>query len=66
MDKLFWVALFETRLVLAKVCELGVTSGRVLMKSAAADSIVLQAPGGTEYLTVLELSYEAHFYGTVP
>src|SRR5579871_3896695 len=31
---------------------------RALMKSAAGDSVVLQAPGGTEYLTVLEVSYE--------
>jgi len=27
------------------------------MKSAAGDSVVLQLPGGTEYLTVLEVSY---------
>jgi transcription elongation GreA/GreB family factor len=26
-----------------------------LMKSAAGDSVVLQLPGGTEYLTVLEV-----------
>src|SRR6266853_764411 len=32
--------------------------GRELMKSAAGDSVVLQAPGGTEYLTVLEVCYE--------
>jgi transcription elongation factor GreB len=32
--------------------------GRALMKSAAGDSVVLQAPGGTEYLTVLEVSYQ--------
>ncbi len=32
--------------------------GRALMKSAAGDSVVLHAPGGTEYLTVLEVSYE--------
>ncbi|HTB97083.1 MAG TPA: transcription elongation factor GreB [Terracidiphilus sp.] len=32
--------------------------GRALMKSAAGDSVVLQAPGGTEYLEVLEVSYE--------
>src|ERR1019366_143540 len=32
--------------------------GRALMKSAAGDSIVLQVPGGTEYLTVLEVRYE--------
>jgi transcription elongation factor GreB len=28
------------------------------MKSAAGDEVVLQAPGGTEYLTVLEVSYK--------
>ena len=32
--------------------------GRALMTSAAGDSVVLQAPGGTEYLTVLEVRYE--------
>jgi len=32
--------------------------GRALMKSAAGDRVVLQAPGGTEHLTVLEVSYE--------
>jgi transcription elongation factor GreB len=32
--------------------------GRALMKSAAGDSVVLQLPGGTENLTVLEVSYE--------
>ena len=32
--------------------------GRALMKSAPGDSVVLQAPGGTEYLTVLEVCYE--------
>ncbi len=32
--------------------------GRALMKSAAGDSVVLRAPGGTEYLTVLEVRYE--------
>jgi transcription elongation factor GreB len=32
--------------------------GRALMKSAAGDSVVLQAPGGTEYLTVLDVRYE--------
>jgi len=32
--------------------------GRALMKSAAGDSVVLLAPGGTEYLTVLEICYE--------
>jgi transcription elongation factor GreB len=32
--------------------------GRALMKSAAGDSVVLEAPGGTELLTVLEVRYE--------
>ncbi len=32
--------------------------GRALMKSAAGDSVILEAPGGTEHLTVLEVSYE--------
>jgi transcription elongation factor GreB len=32
--------------------------GRALMKSVAGDSVVLQAPGGTEQLTVLEVRYE--------
>ncbi|HET9405750.1 MAG TPA: transcription elongation factor GreB [Candidatus Sulfotelmatobacter sp.] len=32
--------------------------GRALMKSAAGDSVVLHLPGGTEYLTVLEVRYE--------
>src|SRR3954470_22004411 len=32
--------------------------GRALMKSAAGDSVVLHAPGGTEDLTVLEVCYE--------
>ena len=32
--------------------------GRALMKSAAGDDVVLHAPGGTEYLTVLEVRYE--------
>jgi transcription elongation factor GreB len=32
--------------------------GRALMKSAAGDSVVLQAPGGTEELTVIEVSYQ--------
>ena len=31
--------------------------GRALMKSAAGDSVVLLAPGGTEYLDVLEVRY---------
>ena len=32
--------------------------GRALMKSAAGDSVVMQLPGGTENLTVLEVRYE--------
>jgi transcription elongation factor GreB len=32
--------------------------GRALMKSAAADRVLLQAPGGAEYLTVLEVKYQ--------
>jgi transcription elongation factor GreB len=32
--------------------------GRALTKSAAGDSVVIQLPGGTEYLTVLEVCYE--------
>src|SRR3954462_14551070 len=32
--------------------------GRALMKSAAGDSVVLQAPGGTECLEVLEVRYQ--------
>src|SRR6201992_2554177 len=32
--------------------------GRALMKSAAGDCVVLQAPGGTEPLTVLAVCYE--------
>ncbi|HEV7217439.1 MAG TPA: transcription elongation factor GreB [Terriglobales bacterium] len=32
--------------------------GRALMKSAAGDSVVLQLPGGTENLTVLEVGYK--------
>jgi transcription elongation factor GreB len=32
--------------------------GRALMKSEAGDSVVLQAPGGTEELSVLEVYYE--------
>ncbi len=32
--------------------------GRALLKSAAGDSVVLQAPGGTEYLDVLEVCYQ--------
>ena len=32
--------------------------GRTLMKSAAGDSVVLHAPGGTEELEILEVRYE--------
>ena len=32
--------------------------GRALMKSEAGDSVVLQAPRGAEYLTVLDVRYE--------
>ena len=32
--------------------------GRALMKSAAGDRVALQAPGGTEYLIVLQVGYE--------
>jgi transcription elongation factor GreB len=32
--------------------------GRALMKSAAGDRVVLQAPGGAAALTVLEVRYE--------
>ena len=32
--------------------------GRALMKSAAGDHVVLEAPGGTAYLTVLEVFYQ--------
>jgi len=32
--------------------------GRALMKSAAGDRVALQAPSGTEYLSVLEVRYE--------
>lgn len=32
--------------------------GRALMKSSEDDTVVLQAPGGTELLTVLEIRYE--------
>jgi transcription elongation factor GreB len=32
--------------------------GRALMRSSAGDRVVLQAPGGTEHLTVLEVGYE--------
>src|ERR1700729_1390682 len=32
--------------------------GRALLKSAAGDSVVLNAPGGTEYLDVLEVCYK--------
>jgi len=30
-----------------------------MMRSAAGDDVVLQAPAGTEYLTVLEVRYDA-------
>ena len=32
--------------------------GRALMKSAEGDTVILQAPGGTEELTVQEVRYE--------
>jgi transcription elongation factor GreB len=32
--------------------------GRALLKSAAGDRVVLEAPGGREYLTVLEVRYQ--------
>lgn len=32
--------------------------GRALMKAEEGDRVVLQAPGGTTYLTVLEVAYE--------
>jgi transcription elongation factor GreB len=32
--------------------------GRALLNSAAGDNVVLQSPGGTEYLTVLEVCYQ--------
>ncbi len=32
--------------------------GRALMRSAAGESVLLQAPGGTESLTVLEVCYQ--------
>ena len=32
--------------------------GRALMKSAAGDTVVLQLPGGTEQLTILDVRYE--------
>ena len=32
--------------------------GRALIKLAAGDRVILQAPGGTDYLTVLEVCYE--------
>ena len=31
---------------------------RALMKSSAGDRVVLQAPGGTEYLTIVDVCYE--------
>lgn len=33
--------------------------GRALMKAEEGDRVALQAPGGTEYLEVLEVSYQA-------
>jgi transcription elongation factor GreB len=36
--------------------------GRALMKSAAGDRVLLEAPGGTAYLTVLEVSYQAYWW----
>ena len=35
--------------------------GRALLKSAVGDSVVLQAPGGTQYLDVLEVCYQPIF-----
>jgi len=32
--------------------------GRALMRSGEGDSVVLEAPGGNERLTVLEVRYE--------
>ncbi len=32
--------------------------GRALIKSAAGDTVILQAPSGTEHLTVLEVRYQ--------
>jgi transcription elongation factor GreB len=32
--------------------------GRALMKSAAGDRVVLEAPGGTAHMTVLEVFYQ--------
>ena len=32
--------------------------GRALMRSAAGDQVILQAPAGTEYLSVMEVSYQ--------
>ena len=32
--------------------------GSALMKSAAGDRVVLHAPGGTEYLTLLDVCYQ--------
>jgi transcription elongation factor GreB len=32
--------------------------GRALLKSAAGDTVVLQAPRGAEHLTLLEVRYE--------
>ncbi len=36
--------------------------GRALLKSAAGDNVVLQLPGGTEYLTVLECDTSAFLW----
>ena len=35
--------------------------GRALLKSAAGDRVALEAPGGREYLMVLEVRYERIF-----
>lgn len=32
--------------------------GRTLMRSSAGDSVFLDAPGGKEHLTILEVRYE--------
>jgi len=37
---------------------LGVTSGARVDEVGSGRRVVLQAPGGTEYLTVLEVCYE--------
>jgi len=38
--------------------QLGVTSGARVDEVGSGDSVVLQLPGGTEYLTVLDVCYE--------